>query len=139
MPVLRRSVSRIANLPESNTGGGCPHRKLKTLVDIDESDLKNSLLGLVVALVEIIAESLRSQAVWRMEAASLNEAEVERLGEALMDLSEAVETIKLNLGVTESVRSIRSVFDKSIAKSLGQVWESPEYLHCELGSVDEVH
>ena len=50
------------------------------VVNIDEKDLKQGVLGLVVALVEIIHEALRLQAMKRMEAGTLTEREVERLG-----------------------------------------------------------
>ncbi|MDI6640389.1 MAG: gas vesicle protein K, partial [Methanocellales archaeon] len=64
------------------------------IVDIDEDNLKQGILGLVIALVEIIKDALEEQALRRIEGGSLTEEEVERLGEALMDLDEALESIK---------------------------------------------
>ncbi len=55
-------------------------------------------MGLVIALVEIIKDALRLQALKRMEGGSLTEEETNRLGEALMDLDTAVEEIKKNRG-----------------------------------------
>jgi len=52
------------------------------MIDIDEDNLKSGVLGLVLALVEIIRDALRLQAVKRMEGESLNEEEIERLGRA---------------------------------------------------------
>ena len=85
-----------------------------SVVNIDEKDLKNGVLGLVVALVEIIKEALRLQAVKRMEGGSLTDEEIERLGEALMDLDEAIEKIKVEIGITESVRAVRDDLDRVV-------------------------
>ncbi len=84
------------------------------ILDIAEQDLKSGVLGLVVALVEIIKETLRLQALKRMEGGSLTEEEVERLGEALMDLDAAIEKIKLEMGITESVKAVRDDLDKAV-------------------------
>ncbi len=81
------------------------------LIDLDEKDLKHGLLGLVIALVEIIKEALKLQAIKRMEGSSLTEAEVDRLGEALMDLDTAIEKMKADLGVAESVKAVRDGLD----------------------------
>ena len=51
-----------------------------SIVDIDEKSLKHGVLGLVIALVEIIKDALQLQAVRRMEGGSLTEEEMERLG-----------------------------------------------------------
>lgn len=91
------------------------------LIDIDEKDVKSGVLGLVVALVEIIKEALRLQALKRMEAGSLTEVEVERLGEALMDLDAAIQKIKVELGVMESVRGIRDSLDRVVDQVIGDM------------------
>ena len=83
-------------------------------IDIDEKNLKHGVLGLVVALVEIITDALRLQALKRMEGGSLTEAEVNRLGEALMDLDAAVEEMKQEQGITESVKSVREGLDNIV-------------------------
>lgn len=85
-----------------------------SVVNIDERDLKDGVLGLVVALVEIIKEALRLQAVKRMEGGSLTEEEVDRLGEALMDLDAAIEKIKVEQGITESVKAVRDGLDNVV-------------------------
>lgn len=84
-------------------------------INIEEKDLKNGVLGLVVALVEIIKEALRLQAIKRMENGSLTEVEINRLGEALMDLDDAIEKLKVEMGVTESVKAVRDGLDRVVA------------------------
>ena len=84
------------------------------VVDIDEKSLKHGVLGLVIALVEIIRDALKLQAMKRMEGGSLTEEEVERLGEALMDLDIAIEEIKEEQGIVESVKSVRDGLDEIV-------------------------
>ncbi|MEK7874905.1 MAG: gas vesicle protein K, partial [Pseudomonadota bacterium] len=84
------------------------------VVNIDEKSLKHGVLGLVIALVEIIKDALRLQALKRMEGGSLTEAEVERLGEALMELDIAIEEIKQEQGITEAVKSVRDGLDELV-------------------------
>jgi hypothetical protein len=81
------------------------------VVDIDEKNLKHGVLGLVIALVEIIKDALKLQAIKRMEGGSLTEEEMERLGEALMDLDMAIDEIKEEQGISESVKSVRDGLD----------------------------
>ena len=80
-------------------------------IDINEGNLKHGVLGLVMALVEVIRDALKIQALKRMESGSLSEEECERLGEALMDLDIAIEQIKEEQGITESVRAVRDGLD----------------------------
>lgn len=94
-------------------------------IDIDTDNLKHGILGLVIALVEIIKDALNLQAVKRMEGGTLSEEEVERLGVALQDLDLAIEEIKKEQGVTESVKSVRDGLD-SIVDDLLDKMINPE-------------
>ena len=84
------------------------------VVDIDEKSLKHGVLGLVIALVEIIRDALNLQAIRRMEGGSLTEEEMERLGQALMELDAAIEEIKQEQGIVESVKSVRDSLDEIV-------------------------
>ena len=90
-------------------------------IDIDTDNLKHGVLGLVIALVEIIKDALNLQAIKRMEGGTLSEEEVERLGEALMDLDVAIEEIKKEQGVTESVKSVRDGLDSIVDEVLDKM------------------
>jgi hypothetical protein len=83
-------------------------------IDINEDNLKHGVLGLVLALVEVIRDALRIQAFKRMESGILTDEECERLGEALMDLDIALEEIKEEQGITESVRAVRDGLDEIV-------------------------
>lgn len=80
-------------------------------LDIDKDDLRHGVLGLVIAVVEIIRDTLRIQAFKRMDSGSLTDEECERLGEALLDLDVAIEEIKEEQGITESVQQVRDGLD----------------------------
>jgi len=83
-------------------------------IDIDEDNLKHGVLGLVLALVEVIRDALRLQAFKRMESGVLTDEECERLGEALLDLDIAMEEIKEEQGITESVQAVRDGLDEIV-------------------------
>ena len=100
-------------------------------IDIDEKNLKHGVLGLVVALVEIIKDALRLQALKRMEGGSLTEEEVDSLGRALMDLDTAIEEMKKEQGITESVKSVRDGLDNIVDELIDKMinperWEAKQ-------------
>jgi hypothetical protein len=80
-------------------------------INIDENNLKHGVLGLVIALVEVIKDTLKIQAFKRMEGGSLSEEECERLGKALLELDTALEEIKVEQGISESVQAVRDGLD----------------------------
>jgi hypothetical protein len=81
---------------------------------VDEDSLKNGVLTLVVTLVEVIQEALESQAVRRLEGGDLTEEEQDRLGNALLELDEAMEQIKKDHGITGSVADLRHGLDEVV-------------------------
>jgi len=84
------------------------------LLNIDEDNLKHGVLGLVMALVEIIRDALKTQAFRRIEDGTLTEEEIERLGRAFMELDRAIEEIKCEQGVSESVKNVRDGLDRIV-------------------------
>lgn len=80
-------------------------------IELDEDNLKNGLLGLVVALVEIVQEVLERQALRRIEGGRLTDEEIERLGLALADLGEALRGIKEDNHLEDAVRRVRDGLD----------------------------
>lgn len=83
-------------------------------IHIDENNLKQGILGLVIALVEILKDTLKLQALRRMEGGSIGPEEIERLGKALSELDAAVERIKEEHGLSETVRSVRDGLDRAV-------------------------
>ena len=80
-------------------------------IDIDEGNLKHGLLGLVIAIVEIIRDALKHQALRRMEGGNLTDEEIERLGRALEEIDIAIDQMKEEQGVTETVKSVKDGLD----------------------------
>ena len=91
------------------------------MIDIDANNLKHGVLGLVIALVEVIRDALKLQASKRMEGGSLKEDEVERLGQALMELDTAIEQIKEEQGIAQAVQSVRDGLDNVVDDLLDQM------------------
>ena len=83
-------------------------------LEVDEDNLKEGLLGLVIALVEIIIEALEIQAIKRMESGNITEMEINRLGEALIDLDKAITNIKIEHGIEEAAESVREGLDEIV-------------------------
>ena len=94
-------------------------------IHIDEENLKEGLLGLVVALVEIIEEVLERQAIRRMEGGRLSDDEMERLGDALAQLDEALEKIKVDNSIEDAVKSVRDGLD-NVAENIIDQFIDPE-------------
>ncbi len=87
-------------------------------IKVDSDNLKEGLLGLVVALVEIIKDVLQKQAICRLESHSLNEEEAEKLGLAFMKLDEALEKIKKENNLEKTTDKIRADLDNLVGDSI---------------------
>jgi hypothetical protein len=63
---------------------------------------KNGLAQLVLTLVKLLHELLEKQAIRRMDAGSLSDAEVERIGFTLMRQAEVIEQLREEFGLDVS-------------------------------------
>ncbi len=81
------------------------------MLDLEGDNLRQGLLALVVALLEVVKEALVHAAVRRVEGGRLSDTEIERLGDALAELEDAVDQIKAEHGVTDAVRNVRDDLD----------------------------
>ena len=90
-------------------------------ININEDNLKHGLLGLVIAIVEIIGDALKHQALRRMEGGSLNDEEIERLGRALQEIDIAIDQLKGEQGITETVKNVRDGLDDLVDDVLDQM------------------
>lgn len=87
-------------------------------IELEDENLKSSLLGLAVALIEIIKDTVKLQAVRRMENGKLSDKEIERLGNALLNLEKAVEEIKEEHAIKEAVKDFRDGLDGAVEEVL---------------------
>jgi len=62
-------------------------------------DVRSGLGRLVLTIVELIRELLERQAIRRIEAGSLTDPEIERIGTTFLKLSEQMEVLKAAFGL----------------------------------------
>ncbi|HWQ41450.1 MAG TPA: gas vesicle protein GvpK [Desulfosporosinus sp.] len=104
------------------------------MLDINEDNLKHGLLGLVMALVEIVRDALKIEASRRLEDDVLDDGEIERLGTALMALDVAIEEIKMDQGITESVKSVRDGLDQILDDVVDKILNPKRWAEEEAGT-----
>jgi hypothetical protein len=92
-----------------------------TAIHIEDKDLKPGVLGLVIALVEVIRDTLNIQALKVMDSGLLDDAQCERLGEALMELENALENIKKEQGIAGAVQAVRDGLDDIVDDLVNQL------------------
>lgn len=70
-------------------------------INLDQDDVKNGLGQLVLTLVKLLHELLERQAIRRIDAGSLGDAEIERLGVTLMRQAQEIERLRKEFGLEE--------------------------------------
>jgi hypothetical protein len=84
-------------------------------ISADSEIVENGLAKLVLSIIELVRRLLEKQALRRMDAGNLTDAEIERLGSALMKLEEKMAELKQTFGLS----------DKDLNMNLGPIkmWE----------------
>ena len=82
--------------PLAEVAGGLPPR-----LNTDPEKTENGLAKLVLTLIEVLRKVLEHQAVRRMEGGHLSEAEIEKLGVALLRLNDRMQEMKGIFGLTD--------------------------------------
>jgi hypothetical protein len=70
-------------------------------LNTDPDKVENGLAKLVLTLIEVLRKVLEHQAVRRMEGGHLSDAEIERLGIALLRLNDRMQDMKGIFGLTD--------------------------------------
>jgi hypothetical protein len=70
-------------------------------ISADPEIVENGLARLVLSIIELIRRLLEKQALRRMDAGTLTEEEIERLGNALMKLEEKMDELKRVFGLSD--------------------------------------
>jgi hypothetical protein len=92
-------VMQADTVPQSRPiAGGHP---LAGRMNLDPDDVKNGLGQLVLTLVKLLHELLERQAIRRIDAGSLSNAEIERLGFTLMRQAQQIERLRKEFGLEE--------------------------------------
>jgi hypothetical protein len=90
--------------------GGDVDRIARTLGDVDAfprrvsadpENVERGLAQLVLTLVELLRQLMERQALRRMEAGSLDDEQIERLGQTFMKLAERMEELKVEFGLRD--------------------------------------
>ena len=67
-------------------------------IDANPKNVEKGLSKLVLTLIELIRKLLEKQAMRRIDAGSLSEEEIERVGETLMKLENKMQELKVIFG-----------------------------------------
>ena len=70
-------------------------------LDLDPDRLKNGLGQLVLTVIKLLHELLERQALRRIDAGSLTEEQVERIGLTLMGQAEEIDRLRREFGIEE--------------------------------------
>jgi len=70
-------------------------------IDANPENVEKGLAKLVLTLIELIRKLLEKQAMRRVEADSLSEEEIERVGETLMKLENKMKELKQIFGLKD--------------------------------------
>jgi len=70
-------------------------------INIDPKNVEKGLAKLILTLVELIRKLLEKQAMRRVEAGSLSDEEIERVGETLMKLEKKMKELKEIFGLKD--------------------------------------
>lgn len=73
--------------------------RLPDRIDADPERVEQGLAKLVLSLIELIRRLLERQAIRRIEAGSLTDDEIERLGETFLKLDRKMEELKEVFGL----------------------------------------
>jgi hypothetical protein len=85
---ISKEIEKLTNNEES---------KLK----LDPDNAESGLAKLVLTLIELIRKLVEKQAMRRVDGGSLNDDEIERMGETLMKLEMKMEELKKHFNLTD--------------------------------------
>lgn len=100
-----------------------PHPAPPTRIEVDTENLDRGLARLVLAVIELIRQLLERQALRRVEGGSLSQAEVERLGQALLSLEQRLGELRDDFGMRPSDLELRLGSNQDLFEALDH---SPE-------------
>jgi hypothetical protein len=80
-----------------------PHHGIpgRAHLDLDPERLKNGLGQLVLTLIKLLHEVLERQALRRIDAGSLSEEQIEKLGLTLMQQAEEIDRLRKEFGLED--------------------------------------
>lgn len=70
-------------------------------INLDPDKAEEGLAQLVMTVIELVRQLVERQAMKRVEGGNLTDEEIEKLGEALMNLEEKMDELKNVFGLTD--------------------------------------
>ena len=92
--VMQQDDKLQPRAPSSGTPGGAR-------LELDPERLKNGLGQLVLTVIKLLHELLERQALRRIDAGSLTEEQIERMGLTLMGQAEEIDRLRREFGLDE--------------------------------------
>lgn len=96
-------------------------------IEVDEEELEQGLLGLIMALVEIIKEVIDQQALELVEKGVLDDESAEQLGQSLMDLEETIQQIEEEQNIEETASETKDQLDRTVDDVLNTALNPAEW------------
>ena len=75
-------------------------------INIDPKNVEKGLAKLVLTIVELLRQLMEKQAAKRVEGGSLTDEEIEKVGEALMNIEEKMKELKKIFGLKDKELNI---------------------------------
>ena len=100
-PARKSAAKPSARGDFARTMKAAPVSRRPRRLDLDVEKTKNGLAQLVLTVVKLLHELLEKQAIRRIDAGDLTEAEIERLGRTLMRQSEELVRISREFGLKD--------------------------------------
>ncbi len=99
--VESNSFGEFARVMEAGCGSSLHQNGEGRKLNLNQDSVKNGLGQLVLTIVKLLHDLLERQAVRRMEAGTLTDSEIERLGTTLMMQAQEIERLRSEFGLDE--------------------------------------
>lgn len=93
-PQTSEEVAQAVSDLSSQAGQGAPQR-----IDCSPDNVEQGLARLVLSIIELLRKVLERQAIRRMEGGSLNDRQVEEMGQSLMKLEAKIRQLADQFGL----------------------------------------
>jgi hypothetical protein len=70
-------------------------------IEADPEEVERGLAQLVLTLIELLRQLMERQAVRRVEAGTLDDEQIEQLGQTFMALEQRMDELKRHFGLTD--------------------------------------
>jgi len=99
--VKSNALGDFAAIMGSGVGIPSSEEGEKRRLNLDQDSVKNGLGQLVLTVVKLLHELLERQVIRRMEAGSLTDPQIERLGVTLMMQAQEIDRLRREFGLEE--------------------------------------